>query len=93
MGYTRTMERGCSTEVRSIMQLQQIAAELYKYVQEEAPAGYPYTGGTAVGAADFWVESWYATDDHTGFPCTEADLIPTSNELVELLVALGLSRA
>lgn len=74
-------------------QLNQIAKDLYDHVvTADAADGYVYTQGTAEGAADFWVESWYAMDDHSCFHCAEEELIPTSKRLVPLLVALGLPR-
>jgi hypothetical protein len=72
-------------------QLNQIAKDLYDYVvTDDAADGYVYTQGTAEGAADFWVESWYAMDDHSSFHCTEEELIPTSELLIPILVSLGL---
>jgi hypothetical protein len=74
-------------------QLNQIANELFQYVEEvDSTDGFPYTQGTAEGAADFWVESWYAMDDHSSFHCTEEELIPTSELLIPILVSLGLPR-
>ena len=71
-------------------QLQQIAKDLYKFVQYEADKDFYYTKGTAEGAAEYWVEAWYSMDDHSSFHCTEEELIPNSKLLVPILVSLGL---
>lgn len=75
-------------------EIQKIADCLYNYEMSEKEDGFPYTGGTAEGAADFWVESYYANEpEEWEWGCTEEELIPIAKQVVELLVARGLPRS
>lgn len=75
-------------------QMQCLANELFAYVAADAALTPSMTGGTASGAADLWVESYYADEPEAwAWDCTEEELMPIAEELIELLVARGIPRA